>query len=161
MNVKKENKEEDLDKKLRKLAVEKVNFRISIYIDIFAFLFYNSALYIVNIMMFPDYLWIIYPFFGWLIGLTIHIANYIMYSRGIKDGVVISLVNHTAAYISVMCLLTIISLYHNGIAMWVIISYIFWGFGLVCHYIVFFYTTGGASRRRNAIERELHKMISK
>jgi hypothetical protein len=157
---KKNKKQDDPDRELRKIAAQKVDFRISVNINIFAFMIYNLALYILNIITLPHYLWVIYPFFGWLIGLNIHIANYIMFSRGIDKVVKISVVNHTIAYFSVMLFFFFTSLYNYGIVIWYVIPFTFWGFGLICHYIVFFNLSGKAlSRRKNAIEREMQKMV--
>ena len=147
------------DQKLRKIAARRVNYRISINIHVVSYIFVNVCLFIVNQITSPDFLWVVYPIFGWFIGLTIHIANYAVFMRGISDGVKISVIIHTTTYCSTVIALIFINLFAYNMISWALYPAIFWGFGLACHLVVYLYTSGAiGTGRETAITREMEKI---
>jgi len=154
---------------LRRIALKKVYFRLSVKIHVGIFIVVNTLLLILNLFFNPTTLWVIFPFFGWLIGLAEHIVAYIVYARGIYPGAKRAGVFHSVAYIFVILYLIIINIVVTPDFYWVLFPTIFWGTGLVIHLILFliyrrpFINSEGAlkSRTERAVEKELEKMKKK
>ncbi len=154
------------DESLRRIAEQKVNFRYTVKIHITIFLIANSLLFISNYIFSPNFLWIVYPFFGWLIGVNLHIVAYLLYARGVYPQVKRSIIVHFVAYISVILFLFIINYIPEGEINWALIPAIFWGVGLLTHlfvYLLYFRKDIEGkekivSRKERAIEKELQKM---
>jgi len=170
------------EENLREIAKKKVVYRFALRLHISIFLIVNVLLFSINILTTPYYYWIIYPFFGWLIGIAEHLTAYLIYARGIYPNAKRGVVFHIVAYIFVNLLLFNIyfynEIYYRLIAMplpgynpyaWFLFPLVFWGVGLLVHiavYLIFFRRKADnegitQSKREKAIEREIEKMKSK
>jgi len=170
------------EENLREIAKKKVVYRFAVRLHISIFLIVNILLYFINSLTTPYYCWIIYPLFGWLIGVAEHVTAYLIYAKGIYPNTKRSVIFHIIAYIFVNLLLIII-FYYNEIIYpssilhievtnpypWPTFPLVFWGAGLLIHiavYLIFFRSKADNegikhSKREKAIEREIEKMKSK
>jgi len=163
------------EENLREIAKKKVVYRFSVRLHVSIFLIVNVLLYFINILTTPYYYWIIYPLFGWLIGVAEHITIYIVYAKGIYPNTKRSVIFHIVAYIFVNLLLYVIFYYNevfiavNYSFAWFLFPLVFWGAGLLIHiavHLIFFRSKVDKegitqSKREKAIEREIEKMKSK
>jgi hypothetical protein len=170
------------EENLREIAKKKVVYRFSVRLHVGIYLIINALLFFINMLTTPYYYWIIYPLFGWLIGVAEHITVYIVYAKGIYPNAKRGVIFHIIAYIFVNLLLFIIffynEIYYRRIAMplpdydpyaWFLFPLVFWGAGLLIHlavYLIFYrskFDKEGIkqSKREKAIEREIEKMKSK
>ncbi len=157
------------EESLRKIAEQKVTFRFSLKIHLVIFLVINSLLFITNLLLSPSYLWVLYPIFGWQIGLTIHFIAYVMYAKGITPMVKRGVIFNIFAYISVMALLIVADYIDSATIEWSLYPAIFWGAGLILHiflYFIYFKQDIGKrgtlkSKKEVAIEKEMEKMRKK
>jgi len=53
------------EESLRRIASQKISYRVSVKLHIAIFITVNILLYLVNILATPGLYWIIYPFFSW------------------------------------------------------------------------------------------------
>lgn len=170
------------EESLREIAKKKVGYRFSVRLHITIFLIVNILLYFINYLTTPYYYWIIYPLFGWLIGVAEHMTAYMIYAKGIYPNTKRSVIFHIIAYIFVNLLLNIIfyynELYYPTFILhievinpypWPMFPLVFWGAGLLIHiavYLIFYRSKVDnegikQTKREKAIERELVKMKSK
>lgn len=163
------------EENLRRIAALKIKFRLSVKIHLTAYILTIVLLISINALFTPFFLWVIFPIFGWLIGLMIHLTAYIVYARGVypiaKRGVIFNAV----AYIFVILFLFIINDYTNlmlnvpFLFYWSAFPAFFWGLALIIHYIVYlgFYNkklyeeAERKSRMERAIEKEMQKLRKK
>ena len=172
------------EENLREIAKKKVVHRFSLRLHIVIFLVVSTLLFFINMLTTPLYYWIIYPLFGWLIGVAEHVTAYIIYAKGIYPNTKRAVIFHIIAYIFVNLLLFVI-FYHNEVYYplsvllidplyyapyaWFIFPLVFWGVGVLIHiavYLIFYRSKADIegikqSKREKAIERELEKMKSK
>jgi hypothetical protein len=167
------------EESLREIAKKKVVFRFSVRLHVSIFLIANLLLYFINMVTIPYYYWIIYPFFGWLIGVAEHYTAYLIYAKGVYPNTKRGVIFHIIAYIFVNLFLFIIffynEIYYRRIAMpledydpyaWFLFPLVFWGAGLLIHiatYLIFFRSKVNnegikQTKREKAIEKELEKM---
>ena len=170
------------EENLREIAKKKVVYRFAVRLHIVIFLIVNILLYFINMLTTPHYYWIIYPLFGWLIGVAEHETAYLIYAKGVYPNTKRSVIFHIIAYIFVNLLLIIIFYYNEIIYpslilhievtnpyLWPTFPLVFWGAGLLIHiavHLIFFrskFDKEGLtqSKREKAIEREIEKMKSK
>ncbi|MHA1391446.1 MAG: 2TM domain-containing protein [Promethearchaeota archaeon] len=170
------------EENLREIAKKKVVYRFAVRLHVSIFLIVNVLLYFINMLTTPYYYWIIYVFFGWLIGIAEHITAYIIYAKGIYPNAKRGVIFHIVAYVFVNLLLNFIfylnEVYYPGFLFplevinpypWPAFPLVFWGAGLLIHiavYLAFFRSKVGKeginkSKREKAIEREIEKMKSK
>lgn len=167
------------DEALRSIAKQKVNFRMSVRIHVGVYVVVSILLFFINYITFPEYLWVVYVFFGWLVGLVLHTTSYLLYARGVYPMAKRGVIYHLISYIFVIGFLFIINIPYiydrnftgplSSIFLWAIIPAVFWGTGFIIHwisYLVFYrgkITEEGdaISRRDLAIEKELQKMRNK
>ena len=167
------------DEALRRIAAQKVNFRMSVRIHVGVYVVVSILLFFINLITLPEYLWIVYVFFGWLVGVALHSTSYLLYARGVYPMAKRGVIYHFVSFIFVIGFLFIINIPYiydrsftgplSSIFLWAIIPTVFWGTGLIIHYISYlvFYrgkiTEEGEaiSRRELAIEKELEKMRNK
>ncbi len=162
------------EENLREIAKKKVVYRFAVRLHVSIFLIVNVLLFFINMLTTPYYYWIIYPFFGWLIGIAEHITAYIIYAKGIYPNTKRGVIFHIVAYIFVNLLLNIIYYLNAGyyagfIFPWPAYPLVFWGTGLLIHiavHVIFFRSKVDKegikkSKRDKAIEREIEKMKSK
>lgn len=155
------------EESLRKIAQQKVNFRYSVKIHLGVYIIVSILLLVINLIFTPLVLWVMYPFFGWLIGISIHIIAYILYARGVYPMAKRGLIFHIDAYIFTLLFLTLINLVTLPLYLWVLFPIIFWGIALLLHIIVYliYYSSSKIdekgkfdSKKSRAVERELEKM---
>ncbi len=154
------------EENLRSIALRKVTFRLSVKIHAGVYVTGCSLMVLINWFFTPGNWWVLYPIFGWLIGLVEHYTSYIVYARGVYPIAKRAVIFHLMAYIFAIILLFVINILVNPLFYWVIIPVIFWGAGLIIHIITYFVYHRGAtvekegtkSRRERAVEKELEKM---
>jgi hypothetical protein len=157
------------EESLRKIAAQKVSFRLSVKIHLAIFLVVNILLFIVNFFYTPDLYWIVFPFFSWLIGVNMHTLSYILYARGVYPMAKRGMIYHLDSYIFVLLFLFIINLLTLSGFFWVLFPALFWGTGVIIHIIIYVLYYSGKykkpdkfkSRKERAIEKELNKMRKK
>ena len=158
------------EESLRKIAAQKVSFRYSVKIHAVAYALVNIFLAIVNAIYNPVPLmlhewWVIYPLFGWLIGLMIHATAYLLYARG-TDYATRGIAIHVVAYIFTMILLLLSDYMSLGVIEWAYWPALFWGLGIIVHIIISAMVTkkgepadkDKTSKKEKAIEKEMQKM---
>ena len=164
------------EENLRRIAALKIKFRLSVKIHLTAYILGIVLLISINLLLTPFFLWVIFPIFGWLIGLVIHITAYIVYARGVYPIAKRGVIFNTIAYIVVILFLFIINNYINLILnvpflyywlyYWAVFPAFFWGLALIIHFIVYLgfynkkhYEEGQRkSRMERAIEKEMQKL---
>ena len=154
---------------LRKIAEQKVNFRIIVKIHVYLFILCNFLLFLINWFYTPEFMWFVIPLFSWLIGLVIHIIAYFLYARGVYPMVKRGLIYLFFAYIFSMLQLLIINYLTSGDINWAIIPVIFGGVAVLIYlfvYLIYFKDKKSKSditisRKEKAIEKELEKMGKK
>ncbi|MFW9952249.1 MAG: 2TM domain-containing protein [Candidatus Thorarchaeota archaeon] len=154
------------EESLKRIAQQKVNFRLSVKIHVGVYIIVSLLLLGINILFTPSILWIIFPFFGWLIGVMMHTVAYLVYAKGVYPMAKRGVIFHFTAYIFVNLLLFVINYFTYPIFYWVSFPAMFWAVALILHLIAYFtYYRGriseqgsGISRRERAIEKELEKM---
>jgi len=157
------------EEQLRAIAEQKVNFRLSVKIHTGVFIAVNILLFAINMIFTPSYLWIIFPFFGWLVGLVIHATSYIVWARGVYPMAKRGFIFHLVAYVFSMLFLFIINFYTLPTYWWVFWPAFFWGFALIIHFIAYMVYYRGKidkngelkSRKQRAVEREMEKLKKK
>ena len=157
------------EESLYEIARSKVNFRLSVKVHVGIFIVVSALLLTINLIQIflfsPNILWVLYPFFGWFIGVVLHTTAYIVYARGVYPIAKRGVIFHTLAFIFVMLYLFIINLITIPYP-WAIYPLIFWGSALVIHNIAYLVLYRGKiddkgetkSRRERAIEKEMEKM---
>lgn len=156
------------EESLRKIAEQKINFRMSVQIHAACYVVVNILLVALNIIFSPSYLWFFYPLLGWLTGLTIHIGAYMMYANGVYPMAKRGVYFHLIAYLTVNLLL-IVTDFLTGWILWFLYPLCFWAAGFVFHAIIYsVYFKGEVSkegetksRKERAIEKEMEKMKEK
>jgi len=154
------------EESLYEIARSKVNFRLSVKVHVGVFLVVSVLLLTINLIFSPSILWVIYPFFGWIIGVVLHTTAYIVYARGVYPIAKRGVIFHTLTFIFAMLYLFIINLITIPTYYWAIYPLIFWGSALVIHNIAYLVLYRGKiddkgetkSRRERAIEKEMEKM---
>ena len=71
---------------LRKIASQKVMFRYSVRVHALSYVSINALLFILNLIFTPSDWWVVFPLFGWLIGLSLHATAYIVWVKGMGYG---------------------------------------------------------------------------
>jgi len=154
------------EESLRRIAQQKVNFRLSVRIHIGVYIIVSLLLLAINLIFSISYLWVIFPFFGWLIGVVMHSVAYIVYAKGVYPIAKRGIIFHITAYIFTNLLLLVINYYTYPLFYWVIFPVIFWGTAFIIHLVIYLlYYRGkinvegeGISKKERAIEKELEKM---
>jgi hypothetical protein len=154
------------EENLRKIAAQKVSFRVSVKMHVIVFITVNIMLFLVNYFFTQGFYWFIFPCFSWLIGLSMHIVSYFLYARGIYPMAKRGVIYHIVAYTHVLLFLFIANIVTFSGFYWVIFPAIFWGTAVVLHIIIYIFYFGSKveisgkrqSRKERAIEKELEKM---
>ncbi|KKK43635.1 hypothetical protein LCGC14_0471440 [marine sediment metagenome] len=157
------------EESLREIARVKVNFRFSVLIHYAVFIFVSILLLTINLLFSRLIFWIIFPFFGWFIGIVMHTVGYFVYARGVYPLAKRTVIFHIFAYLSVMLLLFLVNLFTMPENYWVLFPAIFWGIAVIVHYTIYMIyfkrridePRKNLSRREKAIEREMKKMREK
>jgi hypothetical protein len=154
------------EENLRNIAAQKVSFRFSVKMHVVVFITVNIMLFLVNYFLTPEFYWVIFPCFSWLIGVNMHIVAYLLYARGTSPMAKRGVIYHIVSYVFVMLFLFIINFVTFPAFYWVIFPSIFWGTAVVLHFILYilYFSTKveisgkRQSRKERAIEKELVKM---
>ena len=154
---------------LRKIAEQKVNFRITVKIHACLFLLGNFLLFLINWFYTPKFMWFLIPLFSWLIGLVVHIIAYFLYAKGVYPMVKRGFIYIFFAYIFSVLQLVVINYITLGEINWAIIPVIFGGAAVLIYlfvYLIYFkdkkiHSDITLSRKGKAIEKELEKMEKK
>jgi hypothetical protein len=157
------------EESLRQIAAQKVSFRFSVKIHLAIFIVVNVLLFIVDYFYTPNFYWIAFPFFSWLIGVNMHTLSYLLYARGVYPMAKRGMIYHLDSYIFVMLFLYIINIITLSDFYWVLFPALFWGAGVVLHIIIYVLYYSGKnrkfgkfeSRKERAIEKEMNKMRKK
>ncbi|KKK42785.1 hypothetical protein LCGC14_0496720 [marine sediment metagenome] len=157
------------EESLREIARVKVNFRFSVLIHYAVFIFVSILLLTINLLFTRQIFWIIFPFFGWFIGIVMHTIGYLVYARGVYPLAKRTVIFHMFAYLSVMLFLFLVNFYTMPEKYWVLFPAIFWGIAVLVHYAIYMIyfksridePRKSLSRREKAIEREMKKMKKK
>ncbi|MBD3194223.1 MAG: hypothetical protein GF317_04155 [Candidatus Lokiarchaeota archaeon] len=161
------------EESLRKIAEQKVKYRLSVKVHLGIYFFINAFLFIINIMTLPAYIWAFFPALGWFIGLSLHITAYLLYAKGVFPMAKRAFIFHLVAYIFVMALL--ISINANIMALtlaalnWIYFPLVSWGAALLVHGIIYKtyfsvnLTEEGTLKRKKekAVEKEMQKLKKK
>jgi len=153
---------------LRKIASQKVMFRYSVRVHAICYVSINALLFILNLIFTPTDWWVVFPLFGWLIGLALHATAYIVWVKGMGYSRR-AILFHLVGYIFTMFLLLITNYSLSGTLDWVIYPAIGWGGGLFLHILFSYLMTKTSSvegeatqsRKERAIEKEMEKMRKK
>lgn len=151
---------------LRRIALKKIYFRMSVKIHFGIFVTINILLLIINLIFTPTIIWFPYPFFGWLIGVAEHTTAYLIYARGVYPSSKRGIIFHVVAFVFVMLYLFIINILSMPSVYWVLFPLLFWGTALCLHLIIYAilqHTSNDKkgqlkSRTQRAVEKELEKM---
>lgn len=157
------------EESLREIARVKVNFRFSVLIHYAVFIFVSILLLSVNLIFTKLIFWIIFPFFGWFIGIVMHTVGYLVYARGVYPLAKRTVIFHVFAYLSVLLFLFIVNFSTMPGNYWVLFPAILWGIIVIIHYTIYLIyfksridePRKSLSRREKAIEREMKKMKKK
>ena len=154
------------ERSLRRIALRKVNFKMSVNIHVSVFITVCIFLSVINLVFTPMFLWVLFPIFAWLIGVAEHITSYLIYARGVHPSTKRGVIFHSVAYIFTMLFFFVINSFYMSLYYWAIFPAFFWGTGLVIHLITYLVyhrpsvDKQGAmtSRRERAVEKEMEKM---
>ncbi len=157
------------DDYLRKIAENKVMFRYSVKVHATLFALANILLLIMNLIFTPGFLWIVFPLFGWLIGLAIHYLSYLLYAKGVYPMTKRAMWYLITAYILGMILLFITNYITLGVINWALYPAFFGGTGVLVYillYLLFFrskLTESGEKKSRieRAVDKEMEKIKRK
>ncbi len=97
----------------------------------------NVLLLSINLLFSPQVLWFIIPLLGWFIGLTLHFTAFSLYARNVKPNAKKGFISHLILFVTVNLLLTVIDFLTSNSIKWAYFPIIFWGAGLLMHYIVY------------------------
>ena len=158
-----------LDESLRKIAEQKVMFRYSVKVHATLFFLSNILLFILNLVFTPEILWIVFPFFAWLIGLAIHYLSYILYVRGVYPNTKRTMFYLITAYMFGMTFLFVTNYVTLGVINWALYPALFGGAAVLIYIILYFLffrkklTDSGIiiSRLDKAVEKEMEKIAKK
>ncbi|MBY9006174.1 MAG: 2TM domain-containing protein [Candidatus Lokiarchaeota archaeon] len=162
------------EESLRRIAAQKVKYRLLLRFHAITYIMVNILLTILNYVTNASYYWFVFPLLGWLIGLSIHAIAYYCYANGIYPMMKRISYIHLIAFITTMLLLLVIdSNIMNGFQFegisWSIYPAISWGFPVLLHVIVTKTVFSGKmtedglikTRRERAVEKEMQKMKKK
>jgi hypothetical protein len=154
---------------LRKIAEQKYEAKLSVKIHVAVFSLVNTLLLIINYLTLPSFLWVVFPFFGWLIGLAVHVVAYILYAKGVYPMAKRAAIFTLTIYITVVLLLLVINYITIKKITWAIYPALFMGVGIITFiviYLLFFkskLTPEGEviTRKQKAVEKEMEKLKKK
>ena len=153
----------------RKIAREKVMFRYSVKVHATLFFLSNILLFILNLIFTPEILWILFPFFAWLIGLAIHYLSYMLYARGVYPNTKRAMYYLITAYVFGITFLFVTNYITLGVISWAIYPAFFGGAAIIIYMILYFLffrkklTDSGMIKSRidKAVEKEMQKIANK
>ena len=156
------------DQELRKIAEKKVVFRYSVKIHVIIFVLVNIVLLLINLLTTP-FFWVVFSFFGWLIGVAIHCLSYILYTRGVYPMGKRALLYTITAYIFGMLLLFVANYITLGVINWALYPAFFGGIGVLVYifiYLIFFrakLANDGEKKSKieKAVDKEMEKLAKK
>lgn len=80
-------------------ARRRVEAKLGFYIHLFVYLAVNVLLVVLNLMYTPQYLWFLWPLFGWGIGIVFHALGVYVFPSGspIKERMIAHEIRKSAA----------------------------------------------------------------
>ncbi|TFG08064.1 MAG: 2TM domain-containing protein [Promethearchaeota archaeon] len=154
------------EESLRRIAEQKYDAKISVKIHLAIFCLVNAMLLIINILTLPEFLWVAFPFFGWLIGLTMHLVAYILWARGVYPMTKRLVIFTISGYSTVVLLLFMINYVTLNELTWAFYPALFIGVGAVAFNIIYIILCKTKispegeriSRKQRAVEKEMEKL---
>jgi len=119
-------------KSLKDTIKKKQQLKKSLILHSGSFIVINALLLAINIAFTPKFLWVLFPFFGWLIGLSLHsvIASTVNVKSSIKKG----LIFHLALFLVTNLLLFVINIVFDPGTLWALYPAFGWGAALFLHF---------------------------
>ncbi len=124
------------DEALKRIAKEKVGKRLAIQIHVAAYIGVNILLLVINLLTNPAYWWFLWPMCSWAVGLTMHVASYLIWLAGVTSGSKVGLLYHLVSYISVNVYLVFVWWMTGAAYMWFLYPLFGWLVGLIIHAVV-------------------------
>ncbi len=179
------------EQSLRKIAAQKIKYRLFLRIHILLFIMINTFFFILNFTKnftsmpryyFDRIYWFQFPLFSWFIGLSVHATCYYCYAYGVYPIMKRIAFVHLVAYLTVMLFLFMIDFNIMGLKYsiepmpdeWLYISFyiewahivaIIWGFPMIIHVVLtLIYSSVKFSKDgniKNRKERTIDKEIDK
>ncbi|MCJ7651067.1 MAG: 2TM domain-containing protein [Candidatus Lokiarchaeota archaeon] len=154
------------EESLKRIAMRKVNFRMSMKIHIGCFIIVSGLLFTINLVLTPMLWWFLFPVLGWMIGVAEHITAYLVYARGVYPMAKRGVIFHFVAFIFTNLFLGIINFLIYPNLLWFLIPLIFWATGFSIHFISYIIFHRGSvddqggmkSKREKSVEKEILKM---
>jgi len=154
------------EESLKRIAMRKVNFRMSMKIHIGCYIIVSILLFVINLVLTPTIWWFLFPVLAWLVGVAEHITAYLVYARGVYPMAKRGVLFHIVAFIFTNLFLAIINFITYPNVLWFLIPTVFWGTGLAIHIITYYIFHRGSvddqgglkSKREKSVEKEILKM---
>ena len=73
------------DADLRRLATRRADMKLGFRTHLLVYVMVNAGLLIINLTTSPGHLWVVWPMFGWGIGLAAHAATVYFHGEGVRD----------------------------------------------------------------------------
>ncbi len=118
---------------LKKIAKEKVGKRLAVQIHAAAYVGVNIMLLVINLLTSPSYWWFLWPLCSWAVGLTMHVASYLIWLAGVTSGAKIGLLYNLVAYVTVNIYLVFVWWMAGAGYMWFLYPLFGWLVGVIAH----------------------------
>lgn len=155
------------DDSLRQIAREVVRRRVALNAHIWAYIFVNIVLFVINYLVDYSYPWHLWAITGWGMALVIHLMVYMFYKKGIENLSTLTLIIHVVIYLIVNIFLIFIAWFTNeagtGIATWVWYPVGFWALLIGVHLVIYFYITPkkGEPAHKSWVDRKIDEELKK
>ena len=73
------------DADLRRLATRRADMKLGFRTHLLVYAMVNAGLLIINLTTSPGHLWVVWPMFGWGIGLAAHAGAVYFHGEGVRD----------------------------------------------------------------------------
>ena len=133
---------------LKDIIKKKQQLKKSVILHSGSFVVGNALMYAINIIFTPGFLWVLFPFFGWLIALTMH--SVIASTVGVKSSMKKGFILHLALFLVTNLLLFVINLVFDPGTLWALYPAFGWGAALFLHIGVYL-TTNTLSRHKRSL----------
>jgi len=146
---------------LKKIAKEKVGKRLAIQIHAAAYVGVNILLVAINLLTNPSYWWFLWPLCSWAIGLTMHVASYLIWLAGVTSRSKTGLLYHVVAFTSVNTYLVFVWWMSGSGFMWFLFPLFGWLVCLIIHSVAIRPKSGEMSWMDKKVDDELAKLKAK
>ena len=155
------------DDSLEGIAKEIVVKRMVLIVHLWAYLFINLLLFIINYLVDYDYRWHFWVLTSWGLILSLHGLTYLLYKQGIENLASLGMVYHAAFYVLVNLFLLFVD-WFSTVNMGTEIHWFWyplglWGVVLVIHLVVFLYVVPkkGQSDAQGWMDRKIEEEMQK